>query len=333
MRETLEEFCVRFGIHFEEKPQPIRGSQWTWLVRDVSGRHWVVKSRPSHDASGEFLKKLAVLHGPFLCPQPASDPEDSFVLYPYIEGQILADGLFEQAELVKRVEEIAGRVQAMMRSLILVPFYQEMIQLKDPGTKESFPIVDRFSAERVELASMENKQARQREIADSFRWMHERLPACCAFLESRGCWPGVELDAYRETMDKAFSIHVPIVGSNLAHCAFHPEHLILCPDGGIAVVGWHVESRPRFYMKYTNWAWSFLHSKRSDLLDYYQKLLVGEMTGAFQRERSQVLSFCIMEQFVDIYRNEGEKGREVASERAAHSEALFLECTRNMMGS
>lgn len=328
MLESLEEFCARFRIRFQENPSPLRNSRDAWLVRDLSGRLWVVKSKPSQDASGEFLKKLSVLHGPFVCPQPSSDPEDAFLLYPYIEGQVLADGPFEEPALVERVEEIAGRIQAMMRSLILVPFYQEMIRLKAPGTNESFPMVDRYSAEKVELADMENKQARQREIADSYRWMNERLPACCEFVQSRGWWPRTALETYREKMLQSFAIHVPMVGSNLAHCAFHPEHLILCPEGDIAIVGWHVESRPRFYMKYTYWAWSFLHSRHPDQMDHYRNLVAREMAGAFQRERSQVLSFCIMEQLVETCEGGGEEA--LTGRRVDLSETLFLECTQHM---
>ena len=330
MDNTLREFCLRFRIHYEAEPQLLKSSQRAWLIEDLTGKRWVVKSKSEEDASTELLKSLSVLHGPFQWPQPLSETEDPFILYPYIEGRLLSDGLFETPGVLERMEEVAGRVQAMMRSLILVPFYQEMLRLREPGTNRIIPIADRYSADRLQVTNAENKQARQLEIARSFRWMNGKLPVHCGFVESRGLWPGVRLDAYQDQMQKAFAIHVPIVGSNLAHCAFHPEHLILCPDGEIGVVGWQVEPRPRFYMKYTYWAWSILRSNLPDPLGFYRELLTKEISTTFQKERCQVLSFCILEQLVEAADHQEGGRMNGGNQGVERARELFLECLKNM---
>ncbi len=330
MVDELREFCLRYRVHFDDEPRLMQSSRSAWLIRDVTGKRWVIKSRQEDDSSGELLRSFTYLHGPFVTPNPVSEPEDPFVLYPYIDGGPLSQGLFESPGMAERVDETAGRVQAMMRSLILVPFYQEMLRLKEPGRDMALPFADRFSAERLEMSNVSNKQARQMEIANSFHWFNGRLPAVCGFVEAEGLWPGVEWNAYREKSKNAFSIHVPIVGSNLSHCAFHPEHVLLCADDRIAVVGWHVEPRPRFYMKYTFWAWSLLHSDHPDPLGFYRELFARERSGAFQKERCQVLSFCILEQFVDAFTRRTAEGGGLSGARVAQAKDLFQECVEGM---
>lgn len=330
MVEALRDFCIRYRVHFDIDPEPMQGSRKAWLVRDVTGKRWVIKARRQDDTSGELLQNLTYLHGPFITPHPVSDPEDPFILYPFIDGRRLSPGVFEEPGMAERVDETAGRVQAMMRSLILVPFCQEMLRLKEPGRDKALPFVDKFSAERLEMTNASNKQARQMEIANSFHWLNGKLPAVAGFIEAEELWPDVEWEAYREKTKNAFSIHVPIVGSNLSHCAFHPEHVLLCADDRMAVVGWHVEPRPRFYMKYTFWAWSLLHSDHPDPSGFYGKLLTRECSGAFQKERCQVLSFCILEQFVDAYSRARIEGERPSDAWVSRAKGLFRDCVAGM---
>lgn len=330
MVDQLREFCIRYRVHFDDEPQLMQNSRNAWLVRDVTGKRWVLKARNADDTSGELLQSFTYLHGPFITPHPVSEPDDPFVLYPYIDGKPLSQGLFEAPGMADRIDETAGRVQAMMRSLILVPFYQEMLRIKEPGRDMALPFVDRFSAEKLEITNASNKQARQMEIAKSFHWLNGKLPGLCDLIEKEGFWPDVEWELYREKTKNAFSIHVPIVGSNLSHCAFHPEHVLLCADDQIAVVGWHVEPRPRFYMKYTFWAWSLLHSDHPDPSGFYREFLGKERTGAFQRERCQVLSFCILEQFMEAFRHRRAEGQRLSDAQVALTRELFQECVAGM---
>lgn len=330
MVEALREFCIRYHVHFDEEPGLMRNSRNAWLVRDVTGKHWVLKGRSADDTSGELLRSLTYLHGPFITPHPVSEPDDPFVLYPHIEGKPLSQGLFEAPGMAERIDETAGRVQAMMRSLTLVPFYEEMLRIKEPGRDKALPFVDRFSAEKLEMTNAGNKSARRMEIAKSFHWLNGKLPSLCDSIEAEGLWPGVAWDSYREKIKNTFSIHVPMVGSNLAHCAFHPEHVLLCADDRIAVVGWHVEPRPRFYMKYTFWAWSLLHSDQPDPSGFYGELLGKERTGAFRKERCQVLSFCILERFMEALKHRRAEGQRLSDARVALAGELFQECVAGM---
>jgi len=45
--------------------------------------------------------------------------------------------------------------------------------------------------------------------------------------------------------------------------------VLLCPEGVLGIVGWHIEPRPCFYMQYTYLMWSFFHSIKAKPGDFY----------------------------------------------------------------
>ena len=149
MQESLRPFCLQHRIHFEEAPQLLPPSRHTWLIRDIRGEQWVIKAKDPEDPTPEILKGFSVLHPPFLYPNPISEPEDAFLLYPYIQGGLLADDGFESPEVISRVMEVIGRMQAVMRSLVLVPFYQETMRLRDEGKNAGDDPLQSLSFSRV----------------------------------------------------------------------------------------------------------------------------------------------------------------------------------------
>jgi|WetSurMetagenome_2_1015567.scaffolds.fasta_scaffold10232_3 hypothetical protein len=329
MQESLRTFCLRHRIHFEEEPQSLTPSKQTWFIRDIHGQQWVIKSKDPEDATPELLKNFSLLHPPFLCPHPLSEPDDAFLLYPYLQGSLLADDRFESPEMIERVLEVIGRVQALMRSLVLVPFYQETMRLKEEGTNEADDPLQGLSFSRVQNTSEQQREARHREMAESYRWTEANVQSCRDTLQAQGLWTGAPFEEYRERVHNLFSLHVPVVGTNLSHAAMHPEHLLLCPDGRLGIVGWRIEPRPRFYMMYTYLAWSFFHSGRADAREFYREGLARRSSRVFHTEHHLVFAFCLMEQLARWCKRATDKALPSFAQRIAEARELFLECVEN----
>lgn len=324
MIEHLRDFCLHHQIHFNEEPQLLHASQHTWLIRDVSGKQWVIKTKTPEDATPELLKNFSVLHPPFSYPQPASEVDDAYVLYPYLQGNLLAEEGFEEPEIITRVMDLIGRVQATMRSLVLVPTYQETMRLKESDPLEN-PL-QRLSFDRTQNTSEQQRAARHREMAESYRWTEKTIEDCREALRAHGLWREAPLEEYRDRVHNLFALHVPVVGSNLCHTALHPEHLVACPGGQLGVVGWRLEPRPRFYMIYTYLAWSFFHSRKPDAAAFYRDCLIRNSARAFHTEHHLVFALCLLEQ---LARQCGKEGSEVpppAGQRIDDAQELFTEC-------
>lgn len=330
MQESLRAFCLQHRIHFEEEPQLLAPSRRAWTIRDILGKHWVIKSKDPKDATPELLKSFSLLHPPFRYPQPASDPKDAFLLYPYIQGRVLADDGFERSEVIEQVMEVIGRVQAAMRSLVMVPFYQETLGLKNDGkdTLDSPP--DRLSFSRIQGTSEQQRAARHREMAESYHWTESETQSCWDVLQSHGLWSQTPFEEYRERIHKHFALHLPMAGPNLCHTALHPQHLLSCPDGLFGIVGWRVEPRPRFYMTYTYLAWSFLHSTKLDARDVYREHLARSSSRAFHTEHHLVFAFCLVEQLAHWCEQKTEQTWEPAPQRIGEARELFIECIENI---
>ncbi len=289
----------------------------------------MAKEKSPHDPVAELLNNFKMLHPSFNHPQPVSEYNEVYYLYPYIEGMMLADGPFEDPEIIEKVFELAGRLQALFRSLILVPFYQETLRSKEfegDFNRE----VSRFGLGRVQQMDDRHKSARHRELAQSYQWTEQKLEYCINQLVTRALWSGTVLSAFRSKIHSSFAIHMPIAGSNLSHTALHPEHLLLCPDNNSAIVGWHIEPRPRFYMMYTCLAWSFVHSERADANQFYQAYLVKNSSKAFYREHHLVFAFCMMEQIVDSLEKHPTSQFNHSPEKELQAAELFTECVKNL---
>ena len=328
MGQGLRDFCKRYQVEIGEEPQLLPHSCQSWLLTDMAGKRWVAKAKGPEETIPERLKNFAVLYPPFLYPQPASQPYDPYLLYPYIEGTVLADGPFEEGEIIDQVMEIIGRIQALMRSLNLAPHYQQTLRSQEPGQEGLMD--SRFSLGWLQAMNDQQKRGRHREIAESFQWTEARLQEWCGVVRSRGVLTKAPLAAYREQIKKNFSMHVPVVGSNLCHTAMQPEHLLLCPGGQMGVLGWHIEPRPRFYMVYTYLVWSLLHSRRPDGKEYYRTLLAKNSNASFYEEHHRVFALCLLEQVARSCREQTTDGFRPSEQRLEEAEQLFCECVENL---
>jgi hypothetical protein len=329
MQESLRPFCLKHRIHFDEEPQRLASSNHTWLIKDILGKQWIIKSKAPEDATPELLKNFSVLHPPFLYPQPLSEPHDAFLLYPYLEGELLADADFESPETIEKVMELIGRTQALMRSLVLVPQYQETMRLKDGGKNEAADPLQSLSLSRAQNTAEQQRAARHSEMAESYRWTEENVQSWCDVLQDHGLWSDAPFEEYRERVHNHFALHLPVVGTNLSHVCVHPEHLLLCPDGRLGIVGWRIEPRPRFYMIYTYLAWSFYHSRRVDALEFYRERLVRNSSRAFHTEHHLVFALCLMEQLAHQCQQKTGEAWSSAAQRLGEAGRLFLECIEN----
>jgi|GEM_PF-1022880 len=330
MEKGLADFCKRYHVELITEPRLLPHSCQSWLITDVRGDLWVAKAKPPEGTVPEHLKNFAVLYPPFLYPRPTSHPSDPYLLYPYIQGRVLADGLFEQEDVIAQVMEVIGRIQALMRSLNLASFYQEALRPREAMENEASQVNARFSLGWLQVKGDQEKRGRHREIAESLQWTEARLQEWRSVVQSLGVWPRAPLAAYQEHIRKNFSMHVPVVGSNLCHTAIQPEHLLLCPGGEIGILGWHIHPRPRFYMVYTYLAWSLLHSKRSDGKEYYRGFLVRSSNTSFYEEHHRVFALCLLEQVAGSCQERPAELSQPSEERLREAEELFSECVENL---
>lgn len=321
---SLREFCLRHQVHFEEEPQRLHSSRNTWLIRDILGKQWVVKSKEPAEATPELLKSLSVLHPPFHYPEPVSEPDAPYLMYPFLQGRLLAEEGFEDPETIEKVMDLIGRVQATMRSLVLVPHYQETLKLKDRSPLEN-PL-EGLSFDRTQGTTEQQRAARHREMAESYHWTERNLDVCWNALQAHGLWAGAPFDEYRERVNGLFALHIPVVGSNLSHAALHPQHVIGCPDGQLGIVGWRIESRPRFYMIHTYLAWGFLRSERADACEFYRSYLARNSRRAFHTEHHLVFALCLMEQLAHWCEREPAEPLVNAAQKIEEASGLFAEC-------
>lgn len=327
---SLREYCLQHRIHFEAEPRLLSPSRHTWLIKDILGEQWVIKAREPGDAMPEILQSFDTLHPPFRYPKPLSEADDAFLLYPYIQGGLLADNGFETPEMIARVVEVIGRMQAVMRSLVLVPFYQDTMQLKDEGANAPDNPLQRLSFSRVQNTSEEQRAARHKEMAESYAWTEKHVQSFWDVLQAQGLWPGTPFEEYRERIHNHFALHLPVVGTNLCHTAMIPEHILSCSEELLGIVGWRIAPRPRFYMMYTYLAWSFLRSRKPDAKDFYREHLVRNSSRAFHTEHHLVFAFCLVEQVARWCEQIPSEALPPAAQRIGEARELFLECVENI---
>ncbi len=331
MNRNLQNFCRRCRVVYDGEPRMLASPSRAWIIHDVEGKKWVAKEQTPRDQTVQLLKNFALLHPCFHYPQPVSEDSEEFYLYPYLEGERLADRPFEDAATIERVTELTARLQALFRSLVLVPFYQETLKSKVSMMYVAGGL-NRFALERVQRMDDQQKSTRHKEMAQSYQWAEKRLETCVRQLGTRPLWSGAALEAFRNKMRSKFCIHMPITGNNLSHAALTPEHLVLCPDHNFAIVGWHIQPRPRFYMFYTYLAWSFTHSRREDAKPFYRGYLAENSSKAFFQEHHLVFAFCLLEQTVSMLekRTMSQYGRCRGPEHNAAE--LFNECLEKLSG-
>jgi hypothetical protein len=244
-------------------------------------------------------------------------------------GEVLAGGPFDSPEVIERVFEVIGRFRAMMRSLHLVPFLEE--KLKKSSRSQDAVLPDpgggRYDGQRSDSSP---PMPTRLQIAGSFHWARKQADSAAEVISSLGLWPQAPLETFRDHLDRHLSIHIPVVGNNLSHTAMHPEHILLCGDGEIGVVGWHVEPRPRFYMNHTYLAWALLRSETPVILAHCRDSFSRERTRDFYRDHQLVLALCLMEQLAELARPTTMHEAIRFRSGIALAEALFCDCVDNI---
>ena len=330
MQESVKEFCLRHELRFHGEPQPLSRRAGTWLIADRDGNRWVVKARSPQDPTVEILGNFKMLHPPFRFTDPVcADQNDSYWLYRWLDGAVLADGPFDEPRVIEQVLESAGRLQALLRSLILVPFYRETLRSKETGGAFKGN-VSRFDLSRIQTMDDHQKSARHVEIAQSYQWTEKQMERFEQALQVRPCCSKLPLAELRERLHNRFSIHLPTTGSTLAHTALKPEHLLLLAGEPLGFVGWHIAPRPRFYMPYTYLAWGLLHSTRADAVAFHWDYLRRNSSRAFYEEHHLVFAFCLMEQMVNMAGENRDGAGTLAPEREREAAELLRECAENL---
>lgn len=300
MLEGIRDTCLRNRVYFDEEPSLLPFASRTWVFKDVLGKDWVWKSVKPGENAAELLKSFEVLHPPFLFPRPVSQPDEPALLYPFLPGKPLAGDSFDDPALIERVMDTLGRLQAAMRSLSLVPHYQETLRLKNTDNVSLDDLFGGRSMDHLQNLNDRQRAARQMEMEESYHWTNKRASETSRTLVSAGLWSAAAVDTFLDRLKNYFPLHVPVMGSNLCHCAAHPEHLLLCGEDALGLVGWQVAPRPRFYMQHTYLCWSLLHSKRPDAVEFHQDRLKQMSSRAFLTEHHLVFLFCLVEQLADF---------------------------------
>lgn len=331
MRESLHAYCRRVGVICRSDPQLLPYSENSWRLIDTSGREWVAKPNEPGDRCVEMLQGFTMLHPHFRHPHPLSKPDDPYVLYPYIQGQVLADGPFDTPDMVETVFEVIGRFRAMMRSLNLLPFLEEKLKQSNPiGDAASW---DSGGARRAVSRSEAVKLMPTRlQIAGSFHWARKETDLAIHAVTSLGLWPRAPFEAFKEQLERRLSIHIPVVGNNLSHTAMHPEHILLCEDGAIGLVGWHIKPRPRFHMNQSYLAWALLRSGKPAMLACCREALSREKTRDFHKDHQLVFALCLLEQTARATRPASNLKDGPLSQGIALAEACFSECVESLAG-
>ena len=329
MHETLRALCSRHGIVMIGEPTLLPHSQASWLLTGSSGEKWIAKPNRPEDKSVEMLRSFKMLHPHFRHPLPLTKPEDGYLLYESIPGQVLADGAFDTPEIVETVFEVIGRFRAMMRSLSLVPFLEEKLNQSriPPGWNSMDSAAPPQSGPRSESVK---PMPTRLQIAGSFRWAHQLAASASTLTTSLGVWTDAPIRRFQEQLDRHLSIHIPVVGNNLSHTAMHPEHLLVCENGEIGIVGWHIEPRPRFYMNHTYLAWALLRSEEPALLPLCRDYLSRERAMDFHKDHQLVHALCLLEQLTELLHRPADQRAGRWRDGIALAEALFRECVEAM---
>ena len=294
---AIDRTCERLGI------SPIRRlgeKDSSWLCRDTDGKLFVLKTADRSQDPHTILRALRVLYTPFKYPIPLTAPGDSCLVYPWIEGERM-DRIdpSEQERHLDEIIELAGRIQALLRSLHLVPFFEKSFSAgDDSGARESNGT---FTGAEINFGcspvlDQEIKKARRYEVAASYKWLNDGLSRWWDTIVKNGIWHEDSMERFRKLLDASPAIHLPITGNNLAHGRFTPDHIILCPDGSLGVVSWRVDPRPRRYMQLSFLAWSLFHESRTGIYEKFSTLIPRFFARSFYLENLLVLNVCILEQ-------------------------------------
>ncbi|MBI4772884.1 MAG: hypothetical protein HY788_01670 [Deltaproteobacteria bacterium] len=328
MEAFLEDIADRYHIHASGSIHRMGSASCSWRFSDVSGKQWVLKTGRPDARTFTILQGFALLFPPFRHPEPTSRVDDPYLLYPFMDGVPLDQGLFETPEVVAQVLEVIDRLPVLMRSLALIPQFERALRLRNEGFS---PSRSREASRPKALAdpgeTVSNHHQRQ-DIDCSFQWTKDRANACCDFMRTSCIWPETLLDAFKAYAHSMQSIHFAIAGNNLSHTALVPEHLVLDDHKTLCILGWRIEPRPRFFMMYSYLAWEALYSGKPDPFDDYRARLLGNRSRPFYDQHLLVAAFCLLDQVERCLSSHAFSQAWV--EKARPAEDLFRDCVERL---
>ncbi|HDM79495.1 MAG TPA: hypothetical protein ENG51_24005 [Deltaproteobacteria bacterium] len=294
--DTLREFSQNYGIEVTGR---LSEKAYVWKGVDSEGNLFVIKEVDKSQDPHTILRALRALYTPFRYPVPITSFGDRYLIYPWIEGKRFDLTVYEEQERnLEEILELAGRIQALLRSLHLVPFFEKSMQSSDsPESHDTASsIATRINFGCSPMLDQEIKKARRYEVAASYRWVNEGLKKWRNTIVETGIWKDSLIDQFGELLDASPAIHLPITGNNLAHGKFTPDHVILCPDNTLGVVSWRVDPRPRRYMQLSFLSWLLFHDSKTGIYEKFSRLLPRFFAKTFYFENLLVLNICILEQ-------------------------------------
>ena len=329
--DALRFVCNKYKIGLI-KELSSKGS--VWLGEDENKNLFVVKAVDKFQDPHTILRALGALYTPFRYPVPITSSGDPYVIYPWIEGK-----RFDFSEHAKREDhfeeilELAGRIQALLRSLHLVPFFDKsMVRSSgEEGTEDSC-MATKINFGCSPMLDQEIKKARRYEMAASYRWVCESLEEWRDTILDSGIWQEGLMDQFQELVDSSPAIHLPITGNNLAHGKFTPDHIILCPDNTMGIVSWRIDPRPRRYMQLSFLAWSLFHDSETGIYERFSNLLPRFFAKSFYMENLLVLNICILEQGF-YYSKNGTGDDHLADEKISSAQRLLSEGLAGVIAS
>jgi hypothetical protein len=270
------------------------------------------------------------LFPPFRHPEPVSQPDDPYLLYEYIDGVSLAGGLFEAPEVIVQALDIIDRLPVLMRSLVLIPQFEQTLRLKESGLPSAGKRKATGEAESEDQSPDLRSHHQLQDFDQSFQWTRERTRVCCDFMGTSGICSEALLDTFQAYIQSMQSIHYCITGNNLCHTALVPEHLVLDSDDTLAVLGWHIAPRPKFYMLHSYLAWSALHSDKPDPFNEYRERLWAHRSKPFYDQHLLMTSFCLLDQIERCSRCSSPAVSRTCDEKLRPAEDLFRECIESL---
>ncbi len=328
IQKALESICLKYKIVPAESFQQLSPSAQTWRVSEEGGPKWVIKLKGLDDQTAQAAGNLSLLHPPFEYPLWISEPADPYQVYPYLSGHCLAQGNYEEDVIIEQAQDLALHFRAMMRSMVLTDFYRESLQQKN-NTDPMSPhrLRDMRNIQDVEEQS---KDLKTRLARESFLWAQETTRYLSYQVSTQAPWPSSLLDSFYDIIKGMFSVHIPLSGNNLAHHAFRPDHLIFRGEDPMAIIGWQMVPRPRFYMRGTYLAWCFLHSSRPEALGFYEHLILERGSEGFRKEQAAVFALCLLEQFADLS-HEPDRQINLSKDKGMEVQQLFQACVDKIL--
>ncbi len=329
--EPLGKVCEQHGL----EPYSLLSENYpTWLCKDTRGRLYVLKRVDRSQDPHTMLRALRALYTPFKYPVPVTGIGDPYLVYPWIEGRCFSDvDLFEK-DLLGDVLELAGRIQALLRSLHLVPFFEKGLNVceKQGFGNTASSIATRINFGCSPMLDQEIKKARRYEVAASYRWVNKGIEKWSDTIVKTGIWERESLEKFKELLDVFPAIHLPITGNNLVHGKFTPDHVILCPDGSVAVISWRVDPRPRRYMQLTFLAWALFRDSNPGIYDRFSDLFPKFFARSFYLENLIVLNICLLEQGYHFSKN-GLSGDGLVDEKISSANRILSEGLATMVAN